>query len=55
MQNENEPQRDYTVEVRVDVQCVDDDHARQLAQEIAEQVGGRVTAVFDVDWDELEL
>lgn len=43
----------YTIELRFDVQADDDDHARRLAQLLADTAGGRLTAIFDETWDEI--
>lgn len=45
--------QDYTLEIRVDVRALNDDHIRQVGADIAGRNGGRLTAIFDADWNEV--
>jgi hypothetical protein len=47
-------EEDYTVEVRIEVRAISDAEALSKASGIASQTGGRVTAIFDKDWEEIQ-
>jgi multidrug resistance efflux pump len=43
----------YCIEIRLDV-TGDEAAVRAKAVEVAAEVGGYVTAIFDADWEELD-
>jgi hypothetical protein len=45
----------YRIEVRCDVRADDAEQAQRIAQGLADEIGGEVTAIFDEDWEELAV